>query len=381
MNTIHLICGKICTGKSRYARRLARQENAVILSCDELMAGLFPEGLGARYDEMSPRVKAYLHRKAAEIALAGPDVVLDWGFWSRAERAEVAAYYRAQGLRTVWYYVDIADEDWRESIRLRNERVRIGEAEDVLVDDGLLRKLEAAFEPPCRAEMDVWLLARGEMILEERVALVLERVRALYRDVLGDSLTGVYVHGSLALGGFVWERSDIDFLAVVRRAPTYEEKAALMQGLVALHRSANPRGLEMSVVLESVCQNPTFPTPFELHFSSGTLDWYEREPERYCREMRGEDGDLGAYMAIIQQSGLVLTGAPIARVFGELPQGLYRSSVLHDLADAREDFESDFAYHTLNLCRTLAYLRDGASAPSGRAANGGWRICPESTLA
>lgn len=35
MGKVILICGKICSGKSRYAYQIKQQENAVILSRDE----------------------------------------------------------------------------------------------------------------------------------------------------------------------------------------------------------------------------------------------------------------------------------------------------------------------------------------------------------
>lgn len=36
-----LICGKRCSGKSTYAERLRDKNNAVILSVDEIMLGVF----------------------------------------------------------------------------------------------------------------------------------------------------------------------------------------------------------------------------------------------------------------------------------------------------------------------------------------------------
>ena len=65
MAAVHLICGKICAGKSTFARTLAREKNAVILSCDEIMT-LFPQPEGDEaYADVSAKVKAFLLRKAA----------------------------------------------------------------------------------------------------------------------------------------------------------------------------------------------------------------------------------------------------------------------------------------------------------------------------
>ena len=46
MAKVILICGKICCGKSHYAKDLMQKQNAVTLSCDELTSILFDNNLG-----------------------------------------------------------------------------------------------------------------------------------------------------------------------------------------------------------------------------------------------------------------------------------------------------------------------------------------------
>jgi len=94
MAKVFLICGKICSGKSFYTRQLKEKEHAVVLSCDEIENDLFHHDLGDRRDAISADIKAYLHKKAVDIVRAGCNVILDWGFWSREERADVSAYYK-----------------------------------------------------------------------------------------------------------------------------------------------------------------------------------------------------------------------------------------------------------------------------------------------
>lgn len=47
-----LLCGRICAGKTTYAKRLGKTRGAVCLSCDELMLALFGQQLGDRHDEI-----------------------------------------------------------------------------------------------------------------------------------------------------------------------------------------------------------------------------------------------------------------------------------------------------------------------------------------
>lgn len=155
MAKVFLICGKICSGKTRYARQLAERERAVCLSCDELDSEIFHHNLGDAHDRVMADVHRYLHRKAIEIARAGASVVLDWGFWVAEERARVSAMYREAGVPFEWHAVRVSDEDWARNIAERNARVLAGESGDYFVDDGLLAKLNRLFEAPRGGEMDV----------------------------------------------------------------------------------------------------------------------------------------------------------------------------------------------------------------------------------
>ena len=151
MACIHLICGKICSGKSFYARALAREERAVILSCDGVMT-LFPPLEGdAAYAQVSEKVKAYLLAQAADIARCGAGVILDWGFWNQGMRA--FARQALAGLPLEWHYLDISDGLWQSRIEKRNAHP--GPA-DYTVDPGLKQKCLDLFEAPSPGEIDVW---------------------------------------------------------------------------------------------------------------------------------------------------------------------------------------------------------------------------------
>lgn len=143
---IHLICGRIGSGKSTFARHLAREKNAVILSSDDLTAAL-----PCDHDASYPVVHAFLRQKAVEIARCGTDVILDWGFWHRRDREEITAALTQKGLRPLWYYMDTPEEQNRAFIERRNADPGPGA---FYVDDALAAKCQAQFEPPAPREMD-----------------------------------------------------------------------------------------------------------------------------------------------------------------------------------------------------------------------------------
>jgi len=188
---------------------------------------------------------------------------------------------------------------------------------------------------------------------------LLDIIKSEYSLILAGKLVGIYVHGSVAFGCFSWERSDIDFLVVISTPLTQEEKEALISVLLRLENSAPPKGFEMSVVLESVCNPFVYPTPYELHFSNSYIESYKADLAAQCRSLNGTDKDLAAHITVTRGVGFPLCGKPISEVFGEVPRVNYIDSILYDIESAENEIIHDPIYFTLNLCRVTAYLTDG----------------------
>ena len=161
MARVYLICGKICSGKSWYAKQLREAHPAVILSTDEVTYDLTDNAQGEGYNAFAGRVNRYLRKKAVQIVEAGADVILDWGFWTAEDRRAVSEFLAERGVPYEWHYIDIDDESWRRNISERNRRIREGNGgSDFYVDDGLLNKLNSLFEKPAAAEMNAWITVR-----------------------------------------------------------------------------------------------------------------------------------------------------------------------------------------------------------------------------
>lgn len=157
MSKLIAICGKICSGKSYYANQLKEKENAVILSTDEATFDLIENEQGDFYNIFAQRVNGYLKKKAVEIVRAGATVILDWGFWTRAERKETTDYFNSFGIDVEWHYVDVEQSRWQKLIEERNAKIQNGiGGSDFYVDEGLLEKLLSEFEEPLKNEIDVW---------------------------------------------------------------------------------------------------------------------------------------------------------------------------------------------------------------------------------
>ena len=179
------------------------------------------------------------------------------------------------------------------------------------------------------------------------------------KKILQDNLVGVYLHGSLVMGCFNPQKSDIDLIIVVDKPISVSIKRAYLDMVVLFNALGPTKGIEMSIVRREVCKPFVYPTPFELHFSAGYLDWYKDDPDDYIREMNGTDKDLAAHFTIINKRGRCLYGAPIEDVFAEVPSSDYMDSIWFDVEGAAEEITEYPMYLTLNLARVLAYKKEG----------------------
>ena len=154
MPKVIMTCGKLCSGKSTYAKKLQQEGRAVILSIDEIMLAVFGQDAGEKHDEYVARIKSYLYQKTLEIIHNGLDVILDWGFWTKEERTYARTFLGLNGITNELHFIDIDDCEWRRRIEKRNQEVldHIGNA--YYVDDGLAEKFNAIFEKPDPSEID-----------------------------------------------------------------------------------------------------------------------------------------------------------------------------------------------------------------------------------
>ncbi|BCN30922.1 aminoglycoside adenylyltransferase domain-containing protein [Anaeromicropila herbilytica] len=187
---------------------------------------------------------------------------------------------------------------------------------------------------------------------------LIDQFTSMSKEIIGNKLTGIYLHGSMAMNCFNPEKSDIDLIIVIEENITDVQKMEFMKQVVKMNEQAPAKGLEISIVRREYCKPFVYPTPFELHFSPIHEQWFQDNPENYVEHMKGEDRDLAAHFTIINRYGIVLYGEPIENVFGEVSKRDYIESIWSDVEGAREDIADEPMYITLNLCRVLAYLKE-----------------------
>ena len=187
---------------------------------------------------------------------------------------------------------------------------------------------------------------------------LLDKITDKCKEIFKSNLTGVYLHGSLAMGCFNKAKSDIDFIVVIENDITDRQKMEFMQAIVEFNNSAPAKGIEMSVVKKEYCNNFVYPTPYELHFSNSHIEWFNKNPEDYINKMKGTDKDLAAHFTIIKKYGITLYGEAVDSVFENVPASAYMDSIRYDVEGAREDILENPVYVILNLCRVVAFIKD-----------------------
>jgi predicted kinase len=120
--TLHLVCGKIASGKSTLTARLASAPQSVLISEDSLLAQLYPGQIAslADYVACAARLRAAIAPLALQLLQAGVSVVLDFPANTPASRAWMRALFQQAGTPHVLHYLDVPDDECKARLRQRN---------------------------------------------------------------------------------------------------------------------------------------------------------------------------------------------------------------------------------------------------------------------
>ncbi|MCM3630826.1 DUF4111 domain-containing protein [Paenibacillus glycanilyticus] len=197
-----------------------------------------------------------------------------------------------------------------------------------------------------------------------------------FKAVLKENLTGIYLHGSLAMGCYNPERSDIDLILVAKEKLSGEEVLSITRQVLLLHEdSPGGTGMELSIILESYVLDFVYPTPFEYHYSEHHRERYQADPGYLCGGI--DDPDLAAHLTVIYHRGLTLWGVPVQELFQPIESRYYIQSILQDVSEAAAEITGSPVYYALNLCRVLFYLREGAVSSKKEGGEWGLKALPD----
>ncbi|SDH51216.1 hypothetical protein SAMN05216553_12556 [Lentzea fradiae] len=140
-----LLCGLPCAGKTTLAKRLEREVPAVRLCPDEWISDL---GVDLFDEAFRDRLERRFRRLARDLLLLGQDVVLEFGFWSRAERDELRDMARALGVPVQLRFLDVPFDELVRRLDVRNRTDAL-----VVITEEQMAGYAQVFEAPDEAEL------------------------------------------------------------------------------------------------------------------------------------------------------------------------------------------------------------------------------------
>ncbi|MBM7621554.1 streptomycin 3'-adenylyltransferase [Bacillus tianshenii] len=196
----------------------------------------------------------------------------------------------------------------------------------------------------------------------------LQEIGQVFIDELEDNLIGIYIHGSIAMGCFNPNRSDVDLLVVVNEDIGDDVKRRMIYRLLSITQGhKNP--LEMSIIQEQYLKDFIYPTPFELHFFHPR---YLIDDQFICGGEGFRDPDLAAHIVVTYNRGATFYGKDVKKTFHPIDTSYYIESIVQDVGDAKTGIVENPVYYVLNLCRVLYFLKEGVVSSKKEA--GEWGV-------
>ena len=193
------------------------------------------------------------------------------------------------------------------------------------------------------------------MPVPQEVTHYLDDVTARVRDIFGDRVVGVYTTGSLALGDYHTDRSDIDLMAVAAEPPDLDLRRQLVRQLDHRVLHCPAAGLEFVLYPLTTVGRPTLDAGYLINFNTGAA----LPPMTSFDPVEGPAFWYPIDRAITRQSGAALYGPPAPQLFAALPfDDLLRAVIasVEAQSDPQEGHLLDNA--VLNGCRGLSFAQD-----------------------
>ena len=151
MATLFLICGLPGSGKTTLAKQIERDRSAIRLSPDEWIEPILADVTDiAERDRLRSPIESLQWDLAKRLLALGQNVILENGFWSRAEREAYRAEAEALGASVALHYLDVGRDELWDRLQKRNASLPPG---TFAVTEAELDEWWGWFEPPTDEEL------------------------------------------------------------------------------------------------------------------------------------------------------------------------------------------------------------------------------------
>ena len=145
MPKIYMIHGFVGVGKTKFAKKLEQETNAIRFSPDEWMVDLFGQNPSAeRFQEYFERIEKVIWKIVSRCISVGADVILDFGFWTRAARDQCREFARRTGAEVMMYCLHCPENLVRARVTKRTLEMPEGA---LYINDHAIDLFKKRFEP------------------------------------------------------------------------------------------------------------------------------------------------------------------------------------------------------------------------------------------
>ncbi|WP_214509204.1 AAA family ATPase [Pseudomonas brassicacearum] len=147
---LHLLCGKIASGKSTLARSLTAEHSAILLSEDHWLSRLYPDQIKSVADYIlhAHRIRDVLGPLVIDMLSTGTPVVLDFPANTPADRHWLRSLADAAKVPHRVHYIEVEDDICRQRLHHRNARAE----HDFAASDAEFDLITSYFRAPDQAE-------------------------------------------------------------------------------------------------------------------------------------------------------------------------------------------------------------------------------------
>ena len=150
-SVLHFFCGKMASGKTTLSKKLASDQNAILISEDIWLSKLYPEEIRNfdDYLKYSSRLKSIVSQYVQGILARQTSVVLDFPGNVPSQRLWFRSIFEAAKVNHALHYIVASDSLCKEQLRRRNTEQPEG---SMVMSEAEFDHITAYFQPPIADE-------------------------------------------------------------------------------------------------------------------------------------------------------------------------------------------------------------------------------------
>ncbi len=208
---------------------------------------------------------------------------------------------------------------------------------------------------------------------EHDLRAYLVRIAGTLGDLLANSLSALYVHGSLATGAYHRERSDINLLGVVDRKLQPRERQQAARAMIRLSDARPTRpDICVNIVQERFVRSFTHPMPYETCYTEQRHEALRRGGVDFSLDET--DVKLAAAVFETRERGVTLVGAPPAALFAPVPWYAHIAAVQRYFEERPSPRRQHCGNELLDACRVLHAVSMRVMAAANKDEAAAWAL-------